>query len=814
VSVWPGWAMFQAHVERGRGCAAEFRPVRSRSSGYRLQTSPPLHERGHSLTVATVLRVALIVLCLASMASYVRRRESVLRDVALTLGTLVVVSVIALAYRAANWSDPLLRELGSLAFLAQPVLLLRLVAYMQRVARAVSGVAIAGLAGVVGAEMSTGPSLSVGVGLVIVTWYVFVLAYCVTAFVRSARRQRGVARHQASAVVAGSVLSGLTLFAALATFGSHTGASPSAVLMDRRALEVMLLAIGALLYCGFTPPLWLRKRWQMPAVYAFVTRSATEFRSAEDTLSALERFAVQATGARAAAVAFPRPDGPGLMLSWWDEPLGSGQADLLVDRLDGPFARAWLDGEPAAARVNDRMAPTAVRLAAKVGATALLVVPIGGSPAAPERLGILALFADRDWLFPDADLGLVQILANHTAVVLTSQRLLARADEEAEELKQANAALADNNRAKDEFLATLAHELRNPLAPVRLGMDLLRAKRNDQAGFERTVTIVGRQVTHMVRLIDDLMDLSRITHNKLELRRKRVNLTEVVFETVEGVRPTCERAGQTLTLAMPSHPLWLEGDPVRLAQIITNLLINASKYTHDGGSIAVTVTRDASEVELRVSDNGRGIPEGSLTRIFETFVQGDRGEGGLGIGLSLSRRLAQLHGGSIHAQSAGPGAGSEFTLRLPASAETAEEASADEVASAMQTPGPGGRRILVVDDNHPAAQTLTELLTLHGFTVRTAFDGREALDLGQTFRPDAVVMDLSMPRVDGYEAAAMMRTQPWGHDVLLIALSGWGPEQDRGRAVGSGFDRYMTKPVDAGELVALLAMPREIDVTL
>ncbi|HET9299209.1 MAG TPA: PAS domain S-box protein [Candidatus Polarisedimenticolaceae bacterium] len=373
-----------------------------------------------------------------------------------------------------------------------------------------------------------------------------------------------------------------------------------------------------------------------------------------------------------------------------------------------------------------------------------------------------------------------------------------------EALRESEQALRDADRRKDEFLATLAHELRNPLAPLRNGVQIMRMAAGDPAAAEQCLAMMDRQLTQMARLVDDLMDMSRITSGKVALRMERVDLGRVVLQAVETSRPMIESRDHELTLDLTSKPVFVQADVVRLAQVISNLLNNAAKYTEPGGRITLLTRAEDGEAVVRVQDNGVGIPADMLGRVFDMFTQVDRALGrvqeGLGIGLTLVRRLVELHGGSVVARSAGPGQGSEFEIRMPASprARAAREA-ADEGGR------PDPRRILVVDDNRDAATSLAMMLEMTGSETRTAWDGMEALEAAAAFRPDVIFLDLGMPRLDGYEAARRIRQQAWGRDVVLIALSGWGQEEDRRRSLESGFDAHLVKPVDLTELRRLLA---------
>jgi len=374
-----------------------------------------------------------------------------------------------------------------------------------------------------------------------------------------------------------------------------------------------------------------------------------------------------------------------------------------------------------------------------------------------------------------------------------------------QELRRLNAELRAADRRKDEFLATLAHELRNPLAPIRNAAHVIRAKSPDILELVWARDVIERQVGQMARLLEDLLDVSRITRNKLELRKSQVTLSEVVESAVETSRPLIEGGGHELTVTLPPEPVHLNADPVRLAQVFSNLLNNAAKYTERGGRIRLTAERRGAEVCVSVRDNGIGIMPEMLPRLFEMFSQAkpalERSQGGLGIGLSLAKGLVEMHGGMVQAHSDGPGTGSEFVVRLPIG-----------VALPVPRPPPGaleeapaaGRRIVIADDNRDAADSLAMMLTMMGHQVRTASDGQEAVEAVEAFRPDVVLLDIGMPRLNGYQAARRIRAQPWGKDIMLVALTGWGQEEDKRRAYQAGFTEHMVKPVEPAALATLL----------
>ncbi len=379
----------------------------------------------------------------------------------------------------------------------------------------------------------------------------------------------------------------------------------------------------------------------------------------------------------------------------------------------------------------------------------------------------------------------------------------------AEENARLVESLRDADRRKDEFLAVLAHELRNPLAPIRTGLQLLRmAPAPEVAPPARDV--MERQLTHMVRLIDDLLDVSRISRGRIALRRERVTVRSVVDLAVEGSRPFLEAGRHTFLARVPEEPLELEADPTRMAQVISNLLTNAARYTPSGGRIELTVERDADRAVIRVTDNGLGIPPEMLPKVWEMFTQVnrklERSQGGLGIGLSLVRRLVELHGGTATAESEGLLRGSTFTVRVPlATTPAARPPSPDPVERAA----PEGRRILVVDDNVDAAESLSILLQMSGHEVRTAHDGEAALAMVGAFRPEVVFCDIGMPGMDGYEVARRLRALEQGPRAeagraVLVALTGWGSADDKRLAREAGFDHHLTKPIEVTDVEATL----------
>jgi PAS domain S-box-containing protein len=372
------------------------------------------------------------------------------------------------------------------------------------------------------------------------------------------------------------------------------------------------------------------------------------------------------------------------------------------------------------------------------------------------------------------------------------------------DIVESQEALRDADRRKDEFLATLAHELRNPLAPIRNSIHILRLSEDSSPAAERIYETMERQITHMVRLVDDLLEVSRITRGKIELRKERVEFAAVVRSAVETSKPLIEESRHRLTLSIPPEPLTLDADSVRLAQVFANLLNNAAKYTDPGGEIWLTARREDNNVAVSVRDSGVGIPAEMLPRIFDMFTQVDRSapraQGGLGIGLTLVRMLVQMHGGSVAAASEGVGKGSEFVVRLPLAVASDSRPRPEQPLSKMLS----ACRILVVDDNRPAADTLGMLLKLIGAEVHVVYDGPTALRVLENYQPTTVLLDLGMPGMNGYEVAHRIRHHPKLQDVTLIALSGWGQEEDLQRSRSAGFDHHLTKPVGIKDLQLVL----------
>ncbi|HEU5182254.1 MAG TPA: GAF domain-containing protein [Candidatus Polarisedimenticolia bacterium] len=413
-----------------------------------------------------------------------------------------------------------------------------------------------------------------------------------------------------------------------------------------------------------------------------------------------------------------------------------------------------------------------------------------------SRDGRLVGMISTQWRRPhwptDRDLVLFDILARQAADLI--------------ERKEAEETLRELDRRKDAFLATLAHELRNPLAPVRNAIQIQRLSGPVTPQLQWTRDVIDRQIQQMSRLIDDLLDISRITHDKLDLRKEPVDLATVVQTAVESTRPFIEERGHELTVALPPGPIVVDADPTRLAQVLSNLLNNAGKYSGAEGRITLAVRHEEGGIVVSVRDQGIGIAPDMLPRVFDLFSQAEpsaeRGRSGLGVGLTLVKRLVEMHGGSVAAFSKGLGEGAEFVVRMPVLSSTLPAPHENEETLAI---APGLRRILVVDDNEDSAASLGKMLGMLGYETHTVCDSRGGLDAAASFSPHVALLDLGMPEMDGYELARRIREQPWGKDPVLIAVTGWGQAEDKQRTTAAGFDHHLVKPVDPAALAKLLA---------
>jgi signal transduction histidine kinase len=425
-----------------------------------------------------------------------------------------------------------------------------------------------------------------------------------------------------------------------------------------------------------------------------------------------------------------------------------------------------------------------------------------------RTLGALALASDKSApsLLPQ-DLVTLQDLVSRAAIALDNARLYSSLQREIVRSRQAEESLQDANRRKDEFLAMLSHELRNPLAPIRNAVEVIRRLAPPDPKLTMARDVVDRQVALLARLVEELLDVSRISQGKIALKREPVDLGRIIAHSVETARPLIDVRGQTLSVSVPTAPVWLSADFARLSQVVANLLNNASKYTGEGGRIELIAAAGEGEATIIVRDNGAGIERELLEKVFDLFVQGeralDRGQGGLGIGLTLVKRLVELHQGRVAAASDGPGRGSSFTVTLPciSAVETPQRAAPVPARPAHEV---YGRRVLVVDDNVDAAESTAAFLRLEGHEVKAVHDGLQALASLKVFDPHVVVLDIGLPGLDGYAVARQLRERGDTSHVLLIALTGYGQKEDRARAAESGFDYHFVKPAD----------PREIQVAI
>ena len=374
-----------------------------------------------------------------------------------------------------------------------------------------------------------------------------------------------------------------------------------------------------------------------------------------------------------------------------------------------------------------------------------------------------------------------------------------------DELRTLAADLSEADRHKNEFLAMLAHELRNPLAPISNAAYALRMSGAEPDTVRSAADIVERQVWQLSRLVDDLLDVSRISRGRIELRRAVHDVEPIVQQAVEATRPMLDGMGHTLIVTLPERRIFIDGDAARLAQVIANLLNNASKFTNPGGHVSLSVTEDGGSAVIRVRDDGIGIAAEHVPMVFDMFAQVDtsleRSRDGLGIGLTLVRTIIELHGGTVTASSAGPGRGSEFTVSLPLVAPPAQT----EKRAPLAAPAGDGRRVLIVDDNVDGAESLALLLRFAGHTIEVAHDGNEALTVAEQFRPDVTLLDIGLPGLNGYEVCQRLRRTPWGRATTIVALTGWGQDEDRRRSSDAGFDTHLVKPVDPEALMQLLA---------
>jgi PAS domain S-box-containing protein len=461
--------------------------------------------------------------------------------------------------------------------------------------------------------------------------------------------------------------------------------------------------------------------------------------------------------------------------------LRTGKAEIVTEISDELLKQSVKDDE-------------LLRIIRELGLKSYLGVPL---KVRGKAIGVITFIAaESGRRYADADLATAQDVADRAAIAIDNAELYRE--------------LRDADRRKDEFLATLAHELRNPLAPIRNGLQVMRLAGLDGETVLEARNMMERQLNQMVRLVDDLMDVSRITRNKLDLKKQRVDLADVIESAVETSRPLIEQAGHEFSLTLPPIPVYLNADATRLAQVFSNLLNNSAKYTNSGGRIRLIAEIRGEEVTVRVQDNGLGIPSDALPRLFQMFSQVDRNmeraQGGLGIGLTLVRRLVEMHGGTVEAHSDGPGRGSEFVVRLP---WTKEETMGNQTPTTEDNSAKTSkRRILIVDDNQDSATSLGIMLKLMGNETRTAHDGLAAIETASAFLPDIILLDIGLPKLNGYEACRRIREQPWSRGMVIVALTGWGQEEDRRRSADAGFDHHMVKPVELDALSRLLSEGR------
>ncbi len=470
----------------------------------------------------------------------------------------------------------------------------------------------------------------------------------------------------------------------------------------------------------------------------------------------------------------PRPDEPRGII----HVLATGKADMMEDIPDELLVTGARDADH-------------LRLLRELGLKSYICVPM---LSRGRTLGVLTfVMAESGRRFASADLRLAEQLAQRAAIAIENANLYR--------------ALQEEDRRKTEFIAVLAHELRNPLAPLRNGLQVLRLCGDNREGIEQARSMMERQLQHLVRLVDDLIDLNRISRGMIELRKERVALASVVSNAVEACEPIIKQEDDELTVTLPDEPLFVDADKTRLTQTLNNLLNNAVKYSDRGSRIGLTVQREGNEAVIRVRDNGIGIPPRMLPKVFDMFTQVDRSlekrQSGLGIGLSIVKRLVEMHGGSIEAKSEGPGKGSEFIIRLPAALPPTP---AQPITDGMdQSPQTTARyRILIADDNVDSAVSMAMMLSIMGHEIRTAHDGLEAVEIASAFQPDLTLLDIGMPKLNGYDACRRIREQPWSKKALIAALTGWGQEEDKRRSQEAGFDRHLVKPVEPEALEKLL----------
>ncbi|MGQ0654969.1 MAG: response regulator [Betaproteobacteria bacterium] len=474
--------------------------------------------------------------------------------------------------------------------------------------------------------------------------------------------------------------------------------------------------------------------------------------------------------------------------------------ELVVPEL-AEHAVLTVDAEPSKALTRSRGAPCN-------GAVETFPLRVG------ERV-LGQLSASWRSVQPPKDVSLLEDLTDRAAVALENARLYSSLQREIVRSREAEEELQDANRRKDEFLAMLSHELRNPLAPIRNAVEVIRRIAPSDPKLAMARDVVDRQVTVLARLVEELLDVSRISQGKISLKREVVELSRIIAQSVETARPLIDSRKQELSVRMSPTPVWVSGDDSRLSQIVANLLNNAAKYTPEGGAIELEVASRAGEALITVRDTGAGIEKELLPRVFELFVQGDRsldrGQGGLGIGLTLVKRLVEMHQGQVEVESDGVGKGSTFRVTLPCIGEVRREEPAPQpLAARREASNVYGRRVLVVDDNSDAAETTAAFLRLEGHEVKTVNDGHQALSSVKVFDPHVIVLDIGLPGLDGYAVARELRSRGDTSHTLLIAMTGYGQREDRARAAEAGFDYHFTKPADPREIQEAIERGRRL----
>ena len=476
--------------------------------------------------------------------------------------------------------------------------------------------------------------------------------------------------------------------------------------------------------------------------------------------------------------------------------LNASLTELGETPLDELVGLVQSSGKPETIERDPGDAASRIALPRGLSAHALMLVPL---VVRGRRLGVLTLGLESAARSFEADThAMVAELASRGATALDNALLFRK--------------IQDEDQRKNEFLAMLAHELRNPLAPISNAVHILRVSDGDADKLAWARELIARQLKQLVRLVDDLLDVSRITRGKIELKIEPVDVAQVIHEAIETSRPSIDAQRHTLSLQLPNEPLQVRGDYARVAQILSNLLNNAAKYTPRGGRVSLSVTHEDGEAVFRVRDSGVGIPHEFLSSIFDPFTQVDRSlarsHGGLGIGLTLVRRLVEMQNGTVSVRSEGRNRGSEFTVRLPVAPASDFAKAAADAASVQPVLSPAGLRVLVVDDNRDVADSTASVMRMNGCDVHVAYDGKAALESVQRLRPDAVLLDIGLPTIDGYLVAEHIRAQPENGRTMIVAVSGYGQEQDRERSRSVGFDYHVVKPIDPTVLAGLVGSLR------